>query len=429
IVIAEMPDGQGRARVIRVVGSGEVGADDGPADRATFHHPQGLCTGHGNLYVCDTENHLLRRIDLETFEVSTIVGTGEMTYDFAGGGMGTGQGINTPWDVVREGSTLYVAMAGQHQIWRIDLPVGFARALAGSGRENIVDGPTETSAFAQSSGICVMGGKLYVADSEVSAIRCIDLATERVSTLIGEGLFSFGDVDGVHPKAKLQHPLGVAAWGMSLVIADTYNHRIKLVDPGARSSRTLFGTGKAATETTDGGPAFFEPGGVSVAGDELFVADTNNHRVVRINLKTTAWCEVVFDGLSAPRTNESDTPEPIRAEPIAVAAGRDVELVLDVRLPPNAHLHPEAPWSVRVSCDGTTFAQRTGKSEAFPLTVSVSAAAVRTGCDWNIEAAFAYCTGGDKGLCIPCNVAWLVPISLAGTRSRVTLHASLRALV
>jgi thiol-disulfide isomerase/thioredoxin len=424
IVIAEMPDAQGRARVIRVVGSGEVGADDGPADRATFNHPQGLCTGHGNLYVCDTENHLIRRIDLETFEVSTIVGTGKMTYDFAGGGMGTGQGINTPWDVVREGSTLYVAMAGQHQIWRIDLPVGFARALAGSGRENIVDGPTETSAFAQSSGICVMGGKLYVADSEVSAIRCIDLATERVSTVIGEGLFSFGDVDGVHPKAKLQHPLGVAAWGMSLVVADTYNHKIKLVDPGARSARTLYGTGKAETESLQGGPAFFEPGGVSVAGDELFVADTNNHRVVRINLKTSAWCEVVFDGLAAPCEKGAGAAKIIRAEPTAVAAGRDVELVLDIRLPSDAHLNPEAPWSVRVTGDGTALAQRTGKSNAFPLTVSVPAAAVRTGCDWSVEAAFAYCTDGDKALCIPCHVAWSVPIRADGKGIRFALSAS-----
>jgi hypothetical protein len=136
---------------------------------------------------------------LETYEVSTVVGTGKMTYDFAGGRMGRQQGINSPWDVVREGSTLYVAMAGQHQIWRIDLPVGFSRALAGTGRENIADGPTETAAFSQPSGICMMGGKLYVADSEVSAIRCIDMATERVSTILGEGLFSFGDIDGVFP--------------------------------------------------------------------------------------------------------------------------------------------------------------------------------------------------------------------------------------
>jgi len=220
----------------------------------------------------------------------------------------------------------------------------------------------------------------------------------------------------------------VAAWGMSLVVADTYNHKIKLVDPGARSVRTILGSGRAETVTPSGGPAFFEPGGLSVAGDELYVADTNNHRIVRVNSRTHAWCEVLFDRLSAPRTNEPVTPEPIRTEPVAVAADRDVDLVLDVRLPPNAHLNPEAPWSVRVTCNGTTFAQRTGKSETFPLTVTVAAADLRIDCKWSVEAAFAYCTDGDKGLCIPCNVAWLVPIGSAGTRSRVTLHASFDAL-
>ena len=129
IVVTEWPDVSGRAKVVQIVGRGEIGATDGPADQAAFNHPQGLVTGQGNLYVCDTENHLIRKIDLESYEVSTVVGTGKMTYDFAGGRMGTQQGINSPWDVVREGSTLYVAMAGQHQIWRIDLPVDMPMSL------------------------------------------------------------------------------------------------------------------------------------------------------------------------------------------------------------------------------------------------------------------------------------------------------------
>ncbi len=429
IVIAKLPDEQGRARVIEVVGSGEIGAADGPADRATFNHPQGLCTGQGNLYVCDTENHLIRRIDLETHEVTTIVGTGQITYDFAGGGMGTQQGINSPWDVVREGSTLYVAMAGQHQIWRIDLPVGFARALAGSGRENLVDGPTETSAFAQSSGICVMGGKLYIADSEVSAIRCIDMATEKVTTILGEGLFTFGDVDGVHPKAKLQHPLGVAAWGMSLFVADTYNHKIKMVDPGARSVKTILGSGKPETITPGAGPAFFEPGGLCVAGDEMFIADTNNHRIVRIHMKTHAWCEVCLDGLNALRPPIQPADDAIHVEPISVSAGRDIELVLDVSLPEGAHLNPDAPWSVRVTCDGKALTQVTGKSDRFPLRATIPPANPRMEGDWTIEAAFAYCTDGDAGLCVPCNIVWLALVSHSGGDAQMRLAATVHSAV
>jgi thiol-disulfide isomerase/thioredoxin len=421
IVVAEWPDDLGRAKVVQVVGSGEIGAADGPAEKATFNHPQGLVTGQGNLYVCDTENHLIRKIDLETYEVSTIVGTGKMTYDFAGGRMGRQQGINSPWDVVREGSTLYVAMAGQHQIWRVDLPVGFSRALAGTGRENIADGPTETSAFSQPSGICMMGGKLYVADSEVSAIRCIDMATERVSTILGEGLFSFGDEDGVFPKAKLQHPLGVAAHGSSLLVADTYNHKIKHVEPSSRSARTILGSGKPGTASSGGGLGFFEPGGLSVAGDELFVADTNNHRVIQLHLKTQEWRELIFEGLTSPVKVELEpTSQVLQAE---LAAHQDAQIEIEVALGAGFHLSTEAPWSVRVSSNGTTLAQQTGKSQSFPLRLTVPAVGVQPGL-WLVEASFASCQSGSASHCVPHHYRWEVKLKNSGTSTPLKLTAA-----
>lgn len=413
IVIAEWPDAEGRARVVKVVGCGTVGREDGPAERARFHHPQGLVSGHGKLYVADTENHLIRAIDLQSYQVTTVAGTGRMDNDRAGGGMGTQQGLNSPWDLALEGSTLYVAMAGVHQIWRIDLPVGFSRALAGSGRENIVDGPTETAALAQPSGICLLDGAIFFADSEVSAIRGIDLASERVFTVIGEGLFSFGDVDGAFPAAKLQHPLGVAAHRKMLLVADTYNHKIKRVDPAARTSTTLFGTGKAGAAADDGSPVFFEPGGLSVADDELFVADTNNHRVVRVNLVTGAWHEIALEGLSPP-LEESRAEELLRAGPIALSPESDVEFVLEVRLPHGAHLNPEAPWSVRVTSDGRTLVQKTGKSGEWPLRFEVPAPAIEAGKPWEIRASFAYCHKGDAGVCIPVEIAWQADVERGG---------------
>jgi thiol-disulfide isomerase/thioredoxin len=427
IVIAELPDDAGRTRVVKIVGTGAVGADDGPADRATFNHPQGLAVGHDNLYVADTENHLIRAISLSSFEVTTIVGTGEMSNDRAGGSIGTQQGLNSPWDLVLEGSTLYVAMAGAHQIWRIDLPVGFARALAGSGRENIVDGPTETAALAQPSGICMAGGKLYFADSEVSAIRGLDMAAERVFTVIGEGLFSFGDVDGEFPQAKLQHPLGVEPWGASLLVSDTYNHKIKLLDPAAQSIRTLYGTGTPGASRDDGVVAFFEPGGLSTAGDHVYVADTNNHRIVRINLKTHEWTEIIFGGLTAPRIDKTPACEVITADPVAIAAGQDVELVLDIKLPPKTHLSPEAPWSVRVEADGRTLAQQTGKSDSLPLRLTVPAASSLTGTTWTVTAAFALCTDSDEGLCIPVQLAWSIGVNDGGSAARISVKGTLTA--
>jgi len=359
-----------------------------------------------------------------------------MDNDRSGGGKGTQQGLNSPWDLVLEGMTLYVAMAGVHQIWRIDLPVGFARAFAGSGRENIVDGPTETAALAQPSGICSLGGNLYFADSEVSAIRGIDMAAERVFTVIGEGLFSFGDVDGTHPKAKLQHPLGVAASAKaplsalardhlaqpSLLVADTYNHKIKLVDPGGRTVRTLYGTGSPGASTADGNVAFFEPGGLSVAGDDLYVADTNNHRVVRINLTSGKWQEIIFDGLSAPSTLESAASDAIRLDSVSIDSGRDIDLVLDIQLPPNAHLNHEAPWSVRVTSNGSTLVQRTGRSDALPLVVRIPASSVATDSPWEIVVAFAYCTEADRGACIPKRLTWTLSVRPGGEASSITIR-------
>ncbi len=420
IVIAELPDAQGRAKVIKVVGSGEVGQADGPAESATFDHPQGLAIALGNLYVADTENHLIRGIDLETFEVSTVVGTGKMEWDRTGGGMGTQQGLNSPWDLTSEGSTLYVAMAGCHQIWRVDLPVGFARAFAGTGRENLVDGPAETSALSQPSGICAMGGKLYFADSEVSAIRGIDMATEQVFTIIGEGLFSFGDIDGVHPKAKLQHPLGVDAWGTSLIVADTYNHKIKQIDPDGRSVRTLFGTGAPAPTTEDSAVAFFEPGGVAVCDGEVFVADTNNHRIVRVHLESGEWCEIILEGLTAPEVDGIESCPPTDMPPAALVAGRDIELLLDLKLPEGASLNGEAPWSVSVTCDGCAVAQKTGKGNNLPIRVIIPANTVVSGC-WEVRSAFTFCTESGGGMCVPGEAYWQGMVSMDGSQTSISL--------
>jgi sugar lactone lactonase YvrE len=299
IVVATLPDERGMSRLVRVVGSGDVGREDGPAERATFHHPQGLALMGDTLLVADTENHLIRSIDLETWEVGTVAGTGVQGYDRAGGKKGTQQPLNSPWDLAVEGSTCYIAMAGSHQIWRMDLPMGLCRAFAGSGRENIVDGPAEGAALAQPSGIALQGNRLWFADSEVSAVRRLDLASELVETVVGRGLFDFGDVDGPVAKAKLQHPLGVTVHGQKILVADTYNHKIKELDPDAGTIRTILGTGNAGTGS-GAELALFEPGGLHAAAGALYVADTNNHRVVRVSLADLAWREVVIEGLDAP---------------------------------------------------------------------------------------------------------------------------------
>lgn len=425
IVVTTWPDDAGWCRVIKTIGSGEVGCSDGPADRATFNHPQGMTLQGETLYVADTESHAIRAVDLTDWSVRTVVGTGEMSYDRAGGAIGGRQPISSPWDLASEGGTLYIAMAGIHQIWRAEMPAGFARALAGSGRENIVDGPVETAALSQPSGICLHAGKLYFADSEVSAVRGVDLATERVFTVIGEALFVFGDVDGVHPEARLQHPLGITSWGDKLLVADTYNHKIKLVEPGARRATTLLGTGQPGAATDDGGLALYEPGGLDVRGDELLIADTNNHRVVHVNLTTRRWAELRIDGLSAPQMREADQRDVIDAPPATVAADSPTELNLTVSLPTGAHLNAEAPWTIRVSSNGKLLTQQTGHGGRFPLTVSVSDDDVAVDAVWDVSLSLVYCTDDGGSLCVPQRLEWRLPIKRAADgRRTVPLEAT-----
>jgi DNA-binding beta-propeller fold protein YncE len=151
-----------------------------------------------------------------------------------------------------------------------------------------------------------------VADSEVSAIRAVPLDGKGdVKTIVGEGLFEFGDVDGVGSPVRLQHALGVAYHEGKLYVADTYNNKVKVIDPLKRSCTTFLG-GKAAGWLA--GSLFSEPGGISIAGDKMFVADTNNHRIRVVDLKTKAVATLELAGVEAPKlARDSDGfPKPSR---------------------------------------------------------------------------------------------------------------------
>ena len=424
VIVASWPDASGHSNLLRVIGAGVAGRANGPAETATFRAPQGLALARGRLFVADTENHLIRAVDLATWEVTTWAGTGEMTNDRAGGGRGSGQGINSPWDLAVHGSRLLVAMAGTHQVWRFELGNAFGRAYAGTGREDLEDGPVERAALAQPSGLAVAGDTLWIADSEVSAVRGLDLVDEKVFTVIGEGLFDFGDVDGAWPGARLQHPLGVAAWSGKVLVADSYNHRIKLVEPGSRSVASRFGDGKPGAEDGHGGPRFFEPGGLSVAGDELFVADTNNHRVVRADLVSGVWREVAIEGLEPPALRESESAPGETAPPATLRREGDVALVVDGGLPADAHPNPEAPLTLRVRAHGRTLFQATRTVAEFPVEFALPPAAVEPGA-WRVELSFAYCTAGDRAVCVPAARAWLVAVTVADDgEARLDLRAA-----
>jgi sugar lactone lactonase YvrE len=251
------------------------------------------------LYVADRKNHLLRVLDLKANTVATLAGTGKQGRDREDGGKALDVGLNSPWDLLLKDGKLYIAMAGHHQIWTLDLAAGTMQPFAGDGKENIGDGMLQVAHFAQPSGLTTDGTTLYVADSEISSIRAVPLDGKgEVRTVVGEGLFEFGDVDGTADKVRLQHALGVVWVDGKLYVADTYNSKIKELDPKTRECKTFQGgeaEGWLASKT------FNEPGGISYAGGKLYLADTNAHRIRVVDLKTRAVSTLKLQGVEAPK--------------------------------------------------------------------------------------------------------------------------------
>jgi DNA-binding beta-propeller fold protein YncE len=276
---------------IAIAGTGTPGKTDGAFDKAQFDDPQGMAVDGDTVYVADRKNNCLRQLDLKAKTVRTIPGTAK-TFTL----QGTPRAMQcTPWDVWLDGSRLFVAMAGSHQIWVMDTKTKKFGPFAGDQDENLQDGPRATAKFAQPSGLTSDGKTLFVADAEVSAVRTVPLDGQgAVGTLVGRGLFVFGDRDGpgrvddqarrMTTEALLQHPLAVAFHAGELYVADAYNSKIKVIDLASGGVSTVLGGPVKKGED----PVFNEPAGLSVLGNTLYVADTNAHRIRVVDLKTKA---------------------------------------------------------------------------------------------------------------------------------------------
>lgn len=291
--------------VLHLIGTGQQGLTNGSFTQAQFFAPQGMAFDEENqlLYVADTENHALRRIDLKRCLVETIAGTGEQSHNIRPhSGPGLKTALNSPWDLEKVGEHLFIAMAGAHQIWEMQLETGIVQTYAGIGREACIDGPLTDSAFAQPSGITTDGRELYVADSEVSSIRGVELKyPHQVQTVCGSGdLFGFGDVDGYGAEVRLQHCLGVEYTQNYLWVTDTYNHKIKRVDPHNGHCQTVLGGSAGCQDGQGSGVRFSEPSGLSAMGSHLYIADTNNHVIRRVELDTLTVTTLNLPGLCAP---------------------------------------------------------------------------------------------------------------------------------
>ncbi|TXJ81848.1 redoxin domain-containing protein [Streptomyces lavendulae] len=263
--------------VVRRIGQGGRGLVDGPEDRARFQEPQGLALlPDGSVVVADTVHHALRRFDPETGRTTTLAGTGRQWMQGAAtSGPARETDLSSPWDVAWWQGRVWIAMAGVHQLWTYDPEDGTVAVAAGTTNEGLVDGPAAEAWFAQPSGLAATADRLWLADSETSALRWVD-PDGAVHTAVGTGLFDFGHRDGAAGQALFQHPLGVTALpDGSVAVADTYNHALRRYDPA---------TGEVTTLATD----LREPSDAVLVGEDIVVVESARHRLTRLRLPEEA---------------------------------------------------------------------------------------------------------------------------------------------
>lgn len=420
--------------VIAVIGSGRAGMVDGVFATAAFRQPQGMALQGDDLYVADTGNHAVRRVDFAQGTVATVLGSGQQARTLNVPGYGRAVALNSPWALYRHGPALYIAMAGSHQIWHADLTTGYAEPFAGSGSEAWVDDRHLDAAFGQPSGLAGDGHRLYVADTEVNALRVLSLASDGMTTTAaGGGLFTFGDRDGPGQMVRLQHPQGVAVSDEGVFVADTYNHKIKQFDPASGDVHTLAGTGTSGYRDGSLDQAQFdEPGGLSAGDGKLYVADTNNHCVRAIDLGAGSVSTLAFKGLTSPPESdelaEDDLVETMKLD-------RQVFPALS-RTTARIQLHPPAGWKVNagapgrltVTIDGDAVGVAAGHHTGRTLrpmpaqvTVPLNVAQAGTSALVRVDLAFVLCRSGDEGVCVPRQIAWEIPVQSANWAARADL--------
>jgi streptogramin lyase len=269
--------------VVRRIGTGERGLADGDAGTARFSEPQGLALlPDGSIIVADTVNHALRRLDPDTGRVTTVAGTGRQWWQGSpSSGPAREVDLSSPWDVAWFEDRVWIAMAGVHQLWTYDPATERVEVAAGTTNEGLVDGHAADAWFAQPSGLSAVGGRLWVADSETSALRWVERAPDGdggyvVRTAVGTGLFDFGHRDGPARQALLQHPLGVTGLpDGSVAVSDTYNNALRRYDPA---------TGEVSTLATD----LREPSDAAVVDGDIVVVESARHRLTRMHLPEEA---------------------------------------------------------------------------------------------------------------------------------------------
>ncbi len=426
--------------VLDVIGIGAAGLKDGSYSETTFSKPQGMALKGDLLYVADTENHAIRAVDLIKQTVTTVAGTGKQGYERSSG-LPLKTDLSSPWDIaVGDLDNLYIAMAGNHQIWVLSLDKNSVGPIVGDGREGLLDGELNHAELAQPSGLYWKNNILYFADAESSSIRAADFNRNKVITLAGptqNDLFDFGDVDGKFGESRLQHTLALTLGDNGkLFVADTYNSKIKILTPATKEIKTLVGLGGTGG-FRDGSAAeaqFDEPGGLAYHAGKLYVADTNNNAIRVVDVATGTVNTVTFPNPEALQIADAVTVVggnaaagasiTVGAQTVKAGGG---QIVLNLALPEGYKLNSIAPFSAEWSSDGAavTFADA-GKTQSIiaptmPVIVPVTLADGKANVKGDLT--IYYCEAVKESLCFIDRVTVNIPVTVAADGTGTVLKA------
>jgi len=291
---SQTPDLSGTVRYIvgQGIGKDRFAGDGGLATRALLNFPSAVAVDSaGTLFVADTWNHRIRRVDSKTGIIQTVAGTGQSKWT-GDGGPGISASLNEPVALVLDGARLYIADQSNNRIRMLDLESGVITTVAGTGDSGYNgDGmPAVESSLAGPSGLALdQEGNLYIADTFNGRIRMIVRKTGVLSTVAGDGA-EFRYERGVNEQSRaLARPYGIAITPQGhLLITDSDHHLIRKWDAGKKEMTLVAGNGQA-TWAGDGGPASASslsfPFGVAVdALGNIAIADTFNHRIRYISV-------------------------------------------------------------------------------------------------------------------------------------------------
>lgn len=411
-------------RLVKAIGSGKEGFADGEPTDSSFRQPQGLALSADGkrLYVADTRNHAVRAVELATGEVTTIGGTGKQLDKMPGSNAkATETAMSSPWDLVVVGKTLYITMAGIHQLWALDLDKGTISVFAGTSREGIDDGPRTQATLAQPSGITTDGKYLYWVDPESSSVRQMPIdGNGEVESIVGTGLFDYGDKDGNGKSAKLQHPQGITLAGTVLYVSDTYNHQVRTVDTVSHAVGTAAGAGPDGRGWNDGTGAsakFDEPGGLGYADGKVYVADTNNNLIRVLDTMTNTVSTLTLSNLGV--ASDQGLGRKLQAQiPGQEVSNTASTLRVTFTAPDGYHLNSQAPSILTLTSSNPAVVELGEQalkwsSDEREVSLPVPAqlhdgTATITG-----EASIYYCRTGGEALCFIQQIELTAPVTVS----------------